>query len=216
MNFQKITGILIVSFFASFFIRILGTLFPVILQNPYIGRTAIISHSFLAFMQLLFFGYFISYAKYRQASLKAAGLLAIIGSSAIFLIYIKNVDLVFDINILPQFSQNRYVNASIPLMSSLLLLLFFITYKLVLTNDEHIQLNRPVLSAIIGVSIFLVLHLTVVINLIGYQVFDRSRQIPLIVSVFSLLFIVLAASLILKFYVNFYHFLTRMDKNGKE
>ena len=216
MNFQKITGILIVSFFASFSIRILGTLFPVIFQYPYIAKTAITSHSFFALMQLLFFGYFISYAKYRQASLKAAGLLAIIGSSAIFLIYIINFDLVFDINILPQFLQNRYVNASIPLMSSLLLLAFFSTYKFELTNDELIQLNHPILSAIIGVCIFFVLHLAAVINLMGCQKFDQSKQIPPIVSVFTLLFIVLAASLILIFYVKFYHFLSMLGKNGKE
>ena len=215
-EFKKITGILIISFFASFIIRILGTLFPAILQNQYIAKTAIISYSFFAFMQLLFFGYFSSYVKYRQAFLKAAGLLAIIGSSAIFLLYIKKVDLVFDINIIPHFMLNGYVDALIPLMSSLLLLLFFSTYKFALTNDEHIQLNRPILSAIIGVSIFLVLHLAVVINLKGCQTFDQSRQIPPIVSVFTLLFVVLAASLILKFYVNFYSFLSMMDKNGKE
>ena len=167
MNLKKIIYILIVSFSASFIIRVIGTLFPVIFQNPYVAKTAIISHTFFAFMQLLFFVYFSSYAKNRESSLKFVGLLAIIASFAVLLIYIKNVSLVFDIDILPLFLRNRYVDVSIPLMSSILFLLFFSIYRFVLTNDEQIKLIRPILSAIIGVTIFLVLHLAAVINLIG-------------------------------------------------
>jgi Na+/phosphate symporter len=101
-------------------------------------------------------------------------------------------------------------------VSSILLLLFFGIYRFVLTDDEKIKLNRPILSAIIGVSIFLVLHLTVVINLIGYEAFGRSRQIPELVSAFKLLFIVVAAILILIFYFNFYNFLNWLDENEKK
>ena len=214
MNFQKITCILIISFVASFFIRIIGTLFPIIFQNLYVVKTAIISHTFLVFVQLLFFIYFFSsYAKNRESSLKFVGFLAIIGSFAVFLIYINDVGLVFDIDILPLFLPNKYLDASIPLISSILFLLFFATYRIVLTNDEQIKLTRPILSATIGISTFFVLHLIVVINLTGYQIFNRFEHMPQLVAVCTLPFIVLAAILILYFYISFYHFLSWLNKN---
>jgi len=207
---------LIVIFFASFIIRILGTLFPAIFQSSFIAKAAITSHTFFAFMQLIFFVFISFYTKHRQYPLKFASLSAIIGSSAIFLVYLKNIDLVFQLDVLPQLLRHRYFDASIPLVSSILLLLFFGVYRIVLTDDEKIKLNRPILAAIIGVSIFLVLNLAVVINLIGYEAFGFSKQIPESASDFTILFTVVAAILILDFYFNFYNFLNWLDENEKK
>jgi hypothetical protein len=200
---------LIISLVASFFIRIAGTLFPFIFQNVYVIKLAIVINTFFILVHLLFFICFLrSYAASREQSLKIASFLAIIGSFAVAFIYIKNFCLVFKLDIFPLFLMNQPFDAFIPLASSLFHLIFFSTFKKVQTQEEHKILNRPIVSAIIGIGIFIALYSIVLINYLKSHKFDWLEHMPRIVAIGTLPFIALAAVLILYFYFKFYQFVS--------
>lgn len=205
MNLKKITYILIISLVASLFIRITGTLFPFIFQNVYVVKLTIVINTFFILMHLLFFICFLrSYAINREQSLKIVSFLAIIGSFAVAFIYIKYFCLVFKLDIFPLFLIDHAFDAFIPLASSLSHLIFFSTFKKVQTQEEYKILNRSILSAIIGIGIFIALHSIVLINYLKSHKFDWLEHMPRIVAVGTLPFIALAGVLMLYFYFKFY------------
>ncbi len=209
LDIKKITYILIVSFIASLFVRITGTLFPVIFQNGYVVKLAFVINTSFIIAQLLFFIYFLrSYAKNRKQSLKIVSFLSIIGSIAVAFIYVKNFCLVFKFDIFPLFLMNYTLDAIIPLAGSLIHLLFFCTFKKVQTQEEYKILDRPIVSAIIGIGIFTVLHMIVLVIFLKFHKFAWLEHMHRIVAVGTLPFIALAAILILYFYYNFYQFVS--------
>ena len=136
-----------------------------------------------------------------------------VGSFLVALLYLKNFCLVFDLNVVPLALQNPFFDATIPLASSFCHLLFFSLFKKVQSPAEHPWLNRPIAMAIIGVGIFIPLHLVVLINFLKYQKFSWIEHMPRFVAVSTLPFIVLAAILILNFYLKFYSYLS--EKNNE-
>jgi hypothetical protein len=148
------------------------------------------------------------YAANREHFLKIASFLAIIGSLAVAFIYIKNFCLVFKIDIFPLFLMNHIFDAFIPLVSSLFHLFFFSTFKKVQTQEEYKILNRPIMSAIIGIGMFIALHLIVLINYLKSHKFGWLEHMPRIFAVGTLPFNTLAAVLMLYFYFKFYQFVS--------
>lgn len=209
MDLKKITSILIVSLAASFFIRVTGTLFPSIFQNVYAVKLTTVINTFFILVHLIFFICFLRfYAANRAQALKTASIIAIIGSFSVVFIYVKNFCLVFDLYLFPPILMSHYFDAFIPFASSLFHLLFFVIFKKVQTQEEIEILNGPILSAIIGNAIFIVLHLIVLINFLKFHRFNWLEHIPRIVAVGTLPFIALAAILILHFYYKFNQFVS--------
>ncbi len=212
MILKKITYLLIVSFVASYSIRAIGTFFPVIFNDSSVVRITIIIHAFSMLLQLIFFIFFLaSFAKNREPALKVVSFLAILGSMAVFLIYIKNVGIVFNVEILQLFLINKYLHASIPVVNSIFHLLFFIVFKNGLTDDEQINLARPMLAAILGVGTFLFLHLVVFLKLFQFPMFAWLEQMPRLVAVYTIPLIGLAAILMLYFYISFYQYIDSLN-----
>lgn len=200
---------MIVCLIVSFFVRITGTLFPVILQNVYVVKLTVLVNTFFIIVHLLFFICFLkSYATNREQSLKIVSFLSIIVSIAVALIYVKNFCHVFKLEILPLFLMNYTLDAIIPLASSLIHLLFFFTFKKVQTQEEYKILDRPIASAIIGIGIFIALHLIVLVNYLKFHKFSWLENMHRIVAVGTLPFIALAVVLILYFYYKFYQFVS--------
>ena len=217
MNLLKITYLLIVSFAASFSIRVIGTLFPAIFHDSYVVRITIFIHAFSMLLQLLFFIFFlISFAKTRALALKVVSFLTILGSLTVSLIYIKNFGIAFDIEILQMFIINKYLHASIPLVNSISQLLFFAVFKSKLTDDEQINLARPILAAIIGVGTFFFLHLIGLLKLIKIPIFTWLEQIPRLVAVYTFPLMGLAAVLLLYFYISFYQYISSLNTKKQE
>lgn len=207
MDLRKIILLLIASFIASFLIRTVGTLFPVIFQNIYVVKSSVIVHTLFMLVQLLFYVYFYKeYAANRQSTLKTGNILAIIGSILVAFLYIKNVCLVFELDIIPLFLMNHYVDMGLPLAGSLLYLLFFGMFKRVQSQREHEVLDRPLSLAMIGTAIFMALHLVVLIRFLTLHYFNWLEHMPRTIAVGTIPFIVFAAISILYFYVIFYKF----------
>ncbi len=208
LDLKKITYILMVSFVASFCIRITGTLFPSIFQNVWIVKLTVLTNTFFILVHLFFFICFLkSYALNRGDSLITGSFLAIIGSCLVAFIYLKNFCFVFDLDVIPLSLRNYYFDAIIPLAASLLHLLFFSLFKKVQSQQEYTALNRPLSSAIIGVAIFIVLHSIVLINFLMFERFNWLEHMPRHVAVGTIPLIAIAAISILYFYLKFYQYL---------
>jgi hypothetical protein len=215
VDLKKLTYILIVSFVASFLIRIAGTLLPSIFQNVWIVKLTIVTNTFFILVQLSFFICFLRfYALNREEVLKTGSFLAIIGSCLVAFLYLKNFCLVFDLDVIPLSLRNYYYDAIIPLASSSLQLLFFSIFKKVQSQEEYSVLNRPLSSAIIGVGIFFALHLIVLIHFLVSGKFNWLEDMPRSVAVGTIPFIGGGAVLILYFYLQFYHYLTIPSKKN--
>ena len=83
MDLRKITFLLIVSFIASFFMRTIGTLFPLIFQNVYAVKVTIVVNTFFIVMHFLFYVSFLrEYAAKRtqsRANLHSEHILVLLG-----------------------------------------------------------------------------------------------------------------------------------------
>ena len=208
MNLRKITYILIVSLIASFLLRTTGTLFPHIFQYSSVVKVTIVINIIFILAHAFFYVYFLKeYAANRQQILKTGSILAIIGSFSVALIYIKNFCLVFGLDVLPLIFMDAYFDVIIPLVSSLFHLLFFSIFKKVQSQDEYRILSRPVSSAIIGVVIFIVLHLIVLVNFLKLHKFNWLEHMPRNIAIGTIPLFVFAAIFILYFYIKFYQFL---------
>jgi len=208
MALKKVTGILIICMAASFIIRAAGTLFPSVFQNPCMAKGAITFHTFFMIIHFLFFVCFVKeFAAGRSQSLKATALLAMAGSLSLLFIYFKNFCLVFEWDILPPSLIGHPVEAVVPFTASLFQLVFFIFFRKVLSRDETKVLRRAVSAAIIGVALFMSLHLLGLAHFLTAQKSSWLEHMPRIISLGTLPLIVLAVILILYFYWIFYRFL---------
>jgi len=208
MDLRKITFLLIVSSIASLFMRTIGTLFPIIFQNVYVVKVTIVVNTFFILVHFLFYVYFLrEYAANRQQTLRIGSVLAIIGTFFLAFIYIKNFCLVFELDIIPLSLMNHHFDAILPVASSSLYLLFFGIFKKVQSQKEYRMLDQPISLAIMGISIFIVLHLIVLINFLKSHKFNWLEHMPRNIAVGTIPFIVFAAIFILYFYIKFYEFL---------
>lgn len=209
MTLKKITRILIIAFIFSFSIRIVGTVFPHIFQNIHLVKGAILVNTFFILSHLLFWLIFYKeYVSAKDAVLKKTCLLPVMGSLAVSFLYLKKLPFVFDMDVIfPLFLMSPYVDAFVPAVSSIFSLIFFVVFKNSLEPEEKEMLGKPILSMIGGISIFLVLHLIVLVNLIATDTFEWLEHMPRVVAVGTVPLIVIAVILMLHFYYRFYCFL---------
>jgi len=203
-----------ISLMASFSIRTLGTIYPLVFKSTLIAKTTILVNTFFIMCHLLFWLVFYrEYISSGKATLKQACFLAMIGSFAVSVVYLKKLPFVFDTNInLPLFLMNPYVDAVVPLFSSAFHLIFFVAFKNALAANEKIALNKPVLSIIIGITIFIGLQLIVLLNFLATGRFQWLEHMPRVVAVGTVPLMIGAAFSILFFYYRFYCFLDSGDR----
>jgi hypothetical protein len=120
----------------------------------------------------------------------------------------KKLPFVFGMDIhFPLFLVNPYFDALAPLISAAFHLCFFVAFKKSLGLDEKPRLSKPILSIIIGISIYIFLHLIVLFNFLATDRFEWLDHMPRIVAVGTAPLIIVAVSSILYFYYRFYYFL---------
>jgi len=160
------TLIVIIGIIASFSIRSLGTIFPQIFKNILIVKATILINALFILSHLLFWLVFYrEYISTEKVTLKKTCILAILGSFAVSAIYMKKLPFVFGMNIhFPLFLMNPYYEALVPLISSAFHLLFFVSFKKSLELEEKPRLSKPILSIIIGIFIYICLHLIVLLK----------------------------------------------------
>ena len=211
---KKMTLIVIVGIIASFSIRAFGTVFPQIFESIFMVKVTILINTFFILSHLLFWLIFYKeYASIKNTILKKTCLLAIIGSLAVSLLYLKKLPFVFDMNaFFPLFLMYPYIDALVPLIGSIFHLIFFIVFRNSIELEEKKILNKPILSIMVGISFFLCFHLIVLINFLSTNKFEWIEHMPRLVAVGTVPFLIIAVLLILSFYLKFYYFLDSYHK----
>jgi hypothetical protein len=216
LHLKKITRILIIAIICSFSIRIVGTVFPQIFQNIHMVKGTILVNTFFILSHLLFWLLFYrDYASVKDAILKKTCLLPVIGSFAVALLYLKKLPFVFDMEIaFPLFLMNPYVDAFVPAVTSIFSLIFFVVFRNSIKLEEEMMLRKPVLSMIGGISIFLLLHLIVLVNFVATDSFQWLEHMPRAIAVGTVPLIIIAVFLMLHFYYRFYCLLESLQNKN--
>ena len=205
---QGITRVLIVFIVLSFSMRAVGTLFPAVFQYGYTVQLTVIVNTAFSVIQLLFFLFFLKgYAVNRKPSLRAGTALAVLGAFLVTFIYLKNLDLVFGLDIIPPWLRSRLYDAVVPLAASCFSLAFFGAFRNALLADERGHLARATESGMVGAGIFLVLHLIVLVNFLKFKKFLWLEHMPRTLAVGTTPLVVIASACLLFFYFQFYLYL---------
>jgi len=209
MYLRKVILILIVSIIASFSIRTFGTVFPQVFINVFVVKATILINTVFILSHLMFWLFFYrEYISVKKTSLKKICVVAIIGSFAVSMIYMKQIPFVFGLKVhLPLFFLNPYYDSLVPIISSVLHLIFFIALAKNLDKTEMPRLRIPIRSIIIGNSIYICLHLIVLINFIATHRFEWLEHMSRVVAVATVPVIISAVLFMLYFYYQFYRFL---------
>jgi len=209
MYLRKITLILIISIIASFSIRTFGTVFPQVFKNVLVVKATVLINAIFILSHLSFWLFFYQeYISLKKPSLKKICVLAIIGSFAVSMIYMNKIPFVLGLKVqLPLFFLNPYYDAFVPVISSSLHLIFFLALAKNLDMTEKARLRNPIRSIIIGNSIYICLHLIVLINFIVTHRFEWLEHMSRVVAVGTVPVIISAVLFMLYFYYQFYRFL---------
>jgi len=207
MNIKSATLLVIIGMICSLSIRTVGTLFPGIFQNIHIVHTAIGTHLFSSAALVHFFiTLYGQWIPKEQRRLKLACILAIIGSLAALFLHGKSLLLVLEIDVLPLLVMHHHTDAMLPLVSSSLVLLFFVFLRVEMGHRASEGLRRATDCAIAGFSVFMILHAIVLVNYSRSGTFQWLEHFPGTMAVGGALVFACAAAAILCFFISFYRF----------
>ena len=193
MRLKKATLLAIIGISYTFVLKTIGTFLPDIFKNLIVAQSIQIL-SFLASLTIVFFfiSFFKDYVEKEQINLKNATVMAIIGSSAVLLLHVKGLLLVFSRYISPYLVRSHYIESIIPWVSSILILFFFIIFYKEMLYEKEVRLKKAILLAIIGSSIAILLRTFILFNYLCLReirwVFDLSGKAKIIflpITIFS-------------------------------
>jgi hypothetical protein len=201
---------------ASFSIRVAGTLFPLIFKPVFMVKTTILFNAVFILIHVIFWLFFYrEYVLKNKIALKEICMAAVIGSFAVSVIYMRKLPFVFRVNVIfPIFMINPIYDAVVPLICSVIHLVFYISFKQALSDNEKTVLGRPLIYMIIGISVFVFFHVIVLFNFIAFKRFEWLEHMSRRVAVGTVPLILAAVLLMLYFYYEFYKFLNSENSIG--
>lgn len=180
MNLKKATFLAVIAICYIFALRAIGTFFPSIFKNlPMVQVTTTMSFLASIILVLFYTSFYRRYVQKEQLQLKEASTLAIVGSSAVLLLQVKGLFLVFNeilvsiYRISPHLVgliRSRHAIVSIvPWVSSVFILLFFVVFHREALRKEQKKLTKALLWAVVGSSIGTLLRTIVIFNYIFFR-----------------------------------------------
>ena len=141
----------------NFVVRNIGTFFPGLFKNLTVVRVSE-SLSFLASLTLLFFfiSFYGDYVKREQKKLKLASIFVVVGSTAMAILRVRGLLLIYKADVLPFLRGARFIRAVepvIPWWNSIFILIFFYIFYRELHHEKQTTLIKPTLFAVMGSSI---------------------------------------------------------------
>jgi hypothetical protein len=205
MNLKKATMLAIIGGCYTFVSRAIGTFRPEIFVNPAVARVTSILSALAALASVVFYLYFYSkYTRQDQIELRNSSILAIIGSALFAALEMKWLLIVFNVYGFPSLLRFHTFEAVLPLVASMLILLFFATFYGETYRAKEERLKRPVLLAIIGMTVSVVVRILVLVNYLfsgrgqWFSGLPRNTQLALYPA------ILLSFVMVLYFFISFY------------
>jgi len=189
MNLKKATLLAIIAICYEFALRTVGTAFPFAFRNLTVAQVTNII-SFLASLGiLLFFIYFYKdYVQKEETGLKNASVFAIIGSGLMSLLLFKGLIPLFNPNSFGYLLRPHFIEPTIPWVSSILILIFFIVFNKLTIQKEEVRLRNATLSGVLGSLIGVLLRtFTLIFYLFSSEIswfFDLPKKMHLVFIIF--------------------------------
>ena len=185
MSLNKATLSAMIGVSYIFISRTIGTFFPAVFRNHSTVKIAVILSLLASITVLVFYiSFYQTYVQKKQKLLKNTSLLAIIGSLAVVLLYLKGLLLIYGVHIFPYPDSARYLESIIPWISAVFFLLFFIVFYRETLHEVGKSLSGAALLAIIGSSVATLLRTFVLLNYFYSRQFkwfsELFREMPAI------------------------------------
>jgi len=208
MTLKKVTLWVAIGLVYNFVLRTAGTLLPGQFRNLIIARVTTILSLLATLTMVLFFVYFVKeYIQKEQAKLQRASVLAIVSISAVFLLQIKGLFLVFERSLVHLYDISPYLLRLVqphslePMVvwaSSILILVFFTVFHKETVLQKRLKLQKATLIAAIGSAIAVLVRTFVLFN------FLFSRQARWFTDLPKTMALVFFPAVIFSFLANLY------------
>lgn len=206
MRLKIATILAIIGLTTTFLTKVIGVLAPSFFSNIAVMKALGIISLFSFFLVILFFMIFlIDFVNKEQSLLKIASILIIVGSSAVFILFIKFLLTLF--KIIPSiyyYAKPGLLEALIPGIVSIITLFFFIAFYKEMMAKMAFHLKLATILVIVGSLITAILKSIVFINYFSSGIFSwflaPFQTFPAIVLILSLYWFLTY----LYFYVTFY------------
>jgi hypothetical protein len=205
MSLKKVTFWAIVGICYLFVSRTVGTFFPGIFRSLSVAQVTVLLSFLASLTTVAFFAFFYKdYAGEKQAALKKASVLAIMGASATSLLHMKGLFLVFSGYTFSFLAKPHFVEPILPWASSILILLFFIVFHKDTLHKEKIKLRKATLSAVIGSSFTALLRTLLLFNYLLYGQIRWFSDSPKVTAMVFMPIIAFSFFAVLYFFISFY------------
>jgi hypothetical protein len=173
VNLRRATLLAIIGSCYTFLSRAIGTFRPDILTDLTMARGASILSVLAALASVVFYiSFYTRYPRLDQIELRNSSILAIVGSALFVALQVKGLLILFNAYSIPSLLRFHTFEAVLPLVASLLILLFFVTFYGETYRTKEESLKRPVLFAIIGTAVSASVRILVLVN----YLFSRTNQ----------------------------------------
>jgi len=154
MNLRWATLLAIVGLCYTFALRTIGTFVPDLFRNLAAAQVSGVLLLLASLTGVLFFAYFFKhYVQEGEAELKNGTILALLGSSLMSLLLLKGVLPLLDRLTFHSLLGPHFIEPIVPWASSILILLFFITFHRETIRKRVGSLERATLWGVVGASI---------------------------------------------------------------
>jgi hypothetical protein len=195
LKYATLSAIIGISY--SFLSRTIGTFLPALFKNLLVAQVSAIM-SILAVLTGLFFfiSFYQEYVQKEQTRLRQASVLAIVGSSAMLLLEVKGLLLIFNADTSSYLAQAHLIEPVVSWVSSILILLFFIVFYKAIFYRQGTKLQRAILLAVIGSSIAAFVRTFILFNYLFLRDTEWFSDLPkkaaiIFLPIFALSFIAL-------------------------
>jgi hypothetical protein len=158
MNLKRVTFLTIIGISYTFILKLLSTFIPNMFAKLITAQITSVLYLLASIIILLFFLSFKrNYIKKEQIKLQQTSVLTIIGACAMIVVNLKFLFLVFDkhspIYLISTLVKYHFIEAVLPWVSSVCILIFFLTFYYDIQSGAQSKLEKPILFAVIGQSI---------------------------------------------------------------
>jgi hypothetical protein len=154
MSLKNATLLAMIGICYTFASRTIGTVLPGLFRNLAVAQVSGILHLLASLTAVLFFAYFFRhYLQEDETELKNGTVLALVGSSLMSLLLLKGVLPLLDRLTFGSLLGPHFIEPVVPWVSSVLILLFFITFHKQTIRKRDGSLERATLWGVVGASI---------------------------------------------------------------
>lgn len=215
MKLKTATLLAIIGMCYMFLSRTVGTIVPGLFRNLAVTQVSVVLSLLSGVALVVFFmSFYKFYIREEQGQLYNATVLAVIGSAAMLVLYIKGLFIVFaplrmqlygiSPMLMEELSKPSFFEAILPWFSAILMLVFYMTFYKESTDPSQFRLQKAASYAVIGAVIGVLLRTLMVVGHIFSSEVLWFTDVTRGVGIILVPVLVISFAAIIYFYLVFY------------